>query len=71
MTERGASRKEVIEAISSGESSHVKHGRVAYRKNFQYNNTWGEKFYHVKQVMPITKKETNKIIVVTVFTFYF
>lgn len=71
MAERGASKKEIIETIDAGEMNFVKHGRIAYRKNFQYNNKWGGKFYHVKQVMPIVKKESDKIIVITVYTFYF
>ncbi len=71
MTERGASKKEVIEAILEGEYFPVKHGRIAYRKNFQYNNKWAENFYHIKQVMPITKKENDKVTVITVYTFYF
>ena len=71
MIERGASKEEVVESIHIGEAVSAKHGRIGYRKNFQYNNKWGEKFYHVKQVMPIVKKEHNKIIVITVYTFYF
>ena len=71
MIERGASKEEVIETIYDGESVPAKHGRIGYRKNFQYNNKWGEKFYHIKQVMPIVKKEHNKIVVITVYTFYF
>jgi len=71
MAERGASSREVIETITKGESSPAKHGRIMYRKNFQYNNKWGNEFYHIKQVMPIVKKDANNIIVVTVYTFYF
>ena len=40
MGERGASKQEVIQAISEGESSDVKNKRVSYRKNFQYNKKW-------------------------------
>jgi len=71
MAERGASQGEVIETITKGEGIPVRHGRVMYRKNFQYNHKWGNKFYHIKQVMPIVKKEGNNIIVITVYTFYF
>ena len=53
MIERGASKKEVLDAILDGETNSVKHSRIAYRKNFQYNGKWGRKFYHIKQVMPI------------------
>lgn len=71
MKERGAAIKEVKETILSGEKVPAKHSRVAYRKNFQYNSRWGEKFYHIKQVLPIARKENKKIIVITVYTFYF
>ncbi|MEK7578911.1 MAG: DUF4258 domain-containing protein [Patescibacteria group bacterium] len=71
MIERGASKKEIVEAITDGEAISAKHGRIGYRKNFQYNNKWGKKFYHIKQVIPIVKKEADKVIVITVYTFYF
>lgn len=71
MIERGASKEEVIEAIRDGETTVVKHGRIGYRKNYQYNSKWSEKFYHIKQVMAIVKKEANSIVVITVYTFYF
>lgn len=70
MIERGASKEEVINAIRSGERLPAKHGRVAYRHNFQYNKKWGNRFYYVKQIMPIVKEEKS-IIVITVYTFYF
>ena len=70
LIERGASEKEVTEAIRKGEKLIAKHGRISYRRNFQHNKMWGEKFYHIKQVMPIVKEEKS-IIVITVYTFYF
>ena len=71
MQERGASGKEVTEAILNGESNPAKHGRILCRKNFQYNDKWANKFYHIKQVVPVIKKEANNITVITVYTFYF
>ena len=71
MKERGASIKEVKVTILDGEHFPAKHNRTAYRKNFQYDSKWGEKFYHIKQVLSITKKENEHIIVITVYTFYF
>ena len=70
MAERGASKKEVIQTIGDGEKLPAKHGRIAYRHNFQYNSKWGNKFYHIKQVMPVVKEEKS-IVVITVYTFYF
>lgn len=70
MLERGASREEIIQAIHHGERIPAKHGRMGYRHNFQYNDKWGGKSYHIKQVMPIVKEEKS-FIVVTVYVFYF
>jgi len=70
MAERGASKEEVAQAIHNGERLPAKHGRIAYRHNFQYNSKWGNKFYRIKQVAPIIKEEKS-IVVITVYTFYF
>jgi len=71
MRERGASIDEVKETINHGEHFSAKHNRVAYRKNFQYNSKWGGNFYHIKQIVLIAKKDNEKILVITVYTFYF
>lgn len=71
MAERGATKSEVKVALLRGERAPAKKGRHAYRLNFQYNKIWGSKHYAIKQVMPIVKEETDKITVITVYTFYF
>ena len=68
---RYADKEEVLETIRTGEKIPVKNQRWAYRKNFQFNKKWGKKFYRLKQIMPIVKEEHNRIIVITVYTFYF
>jgi hypothetical protein len=71
MIERGATEAEVIETVSTGRTAPAKQNRLGYRKNFQYNDYWAEKFYAVKQVLVIVADEPDKQIVVTVYTFYF
>jgi hypothetical protein len=71
MSERGASEDEVIETIRTGERAPAKRGRHGYRKNFQYNRLWGGRTYAIKQVLPIVVEETDELVVVTVYTFYF
>jgi len=71
MVERGATQEEVLEAIHSGEPVPAKHGRLGYRKNFQYQRLWGGRYYAVKQVLTIVAEEPETLIVVTVYTFYF
>jgi len=41
------------------------------RYNFLFNRKWQGKHYAVKQVAPIIKEESNEIVVITVYTFYF
>jgi len=71
MQERGASRSEVVKTIEDGECVPAKKGRQAFRLNFQYNGSWVGRRYRIKQVMPVIIEETNKIIVITVYVFYF
>jgi hypothetical protein len=71
MAERGADQAEVEEAIRLGEEAPAKRGRTGFRRNFQYDDLWGGRRYAVKQVMAIIAEEADKIVVVTVYTFYF
>lgn len=71
MTERGATEEEVLETIRSGEQVPAKHGRQGYRKNFQYGRLWGGRRYAIKQVLAIVAEEPERLVVVTVYMFYF
>ena len=71
MVERGTVKEEVEETILKGERVPAKKGRHAYRFNFQYRQIWGEKWYAIKQVMPVVKEEDTGFVVITVYVFYF
>lgn len=71
MKQRGVSQQEAIEAIRTGENVPAKSGRKAFRKNFTYERDWAGTFYRIKQVMPIVQDEKGRIIVITVYSFYF
>ena len=71
LRDRGASKEEVKLAIQVGEDIPAKKGRKAFRKNFHFGSKWKDKQYEVKQVMPIVVEETEEIVVVTVYVFYF
>ena len=53
MPARGIALKEVEIAIREGEKVAAKSGRVAYRKNFPFEAKWKNRYYEIKQVMPI------------------
>jgi len=71
LKERGVSRKEVEYTIAYGEKISVKKGREGYRKNFKYENIWKGRYYKIKQVIVIGREEKGKIVVITVYAFYF
>ena len=71
LVDRGTNRKEVEEAICRGESIPAKKGRLGFRKNFPYSAMWRGRYYETKQVMPIVVEESQCLVVVTVYVFYF
>ncbi len=71
MPDRGATREEVEAAIDSGERLPARGRRLAFRKNFPFSKEWKDCYYEMKQVMPIVAEEDDRIIVVTVYVFYF
>jgi len=71
MPDRGATAEEVEATIRTGEPAAAKGRRLAFRKNFPFYKKWKGRYYNVKQVIPIVIEESDKIIVVTVYVFYF
>lgn len=71
MRERGVEEAEVIAAIREGEPEPARKDRIMYRKNFQFERMWRGRPYRIKQVAPVVAEEADKLVVVTVYAFYF
>jgi len=71
MEERGVAEGEVIAAIREGEPEATRGGRTLFRKNFAFGKAWRGKHYAVKQVAPVVAVEPERMVVVTVYAFYF
>lgn len=71
MLDRGASESEVQAAIRTGNPEPARKGRLMFRKNFAFNSQWRGKHYAVKQVVPVVAEEVDKLVVVTVYVYYF
>jgi len=71
MLDRGASQREVQEAILAGSLEPARKGRTMFRKNFAFNGQWRGKRYAVKQVAPVVIEEADRLVVVTVYVYYF
>lgn len=71
MRDRGATEDEVLASIQTGSVEPARGGRVRFRKNFEFHREWRGKRYAVKQVAPVVAEEPDKLMVVTVFVYYF
>lgn len=71
MAERGATKTEVERAIRAGNCRVTRSRRFECRLNFQYGKAWQGRTYAIKQVVPVVADEPNRLVVVTVYTFYF
>lgn len=71
LASRGGTASEVEEAIRTGEELPARQGRLAYRKNFTFESTWQGVYYRTKQLMPVVAEEQDRLVVVTVYVFYF
>lgn len=71
IADRGASEEEVIKAIKEGSSEPSRKGRLLFRKNFHFNSMWQGKHYPIKQVAPVIADENDRMVIVTVYVYYF
>lgn len=71
MNLRGASESEVRQSILEGHREPAKKGRCLFRYNFVYQQTWQGQHYAIKQVAPVVVEDQGKLVVITVYTFFF
>jgi hypothetical protein len=71
MLDRGVREEDVVRAIRIGQGEAAQRGLFLYRLNLEFQRQWGGKYYAVQQVAPVVADERDRIVVVTVYTFYF
>ena len=71
MQERGIEQAEIITTIREGQVEPARKSRVMYRKNFQFDDVWRGRRYRIKQVAPVVAEQSDRLVVVTVYAFYF
>lgn len=69
--ERGASVREVVDTVQSGERFPGKFGRTGFRRNFSFDGEWRGKRYATKQVEAYAVREQDDWLVITVITRFF
>lgn len=71
MRERGATEEDVREAIRIGHRESAQRGLFSYRLNVEFRREWDGRYYGMQQVVPIVAEEEARLVVVTVYTFFF
>ncbi|MBI2467323.1 MAG: DUF4258 domain-containing protein [Candidatus Rokubacteria bacterium] len=71
MRERGAREEDVRQAIRIGQREPAQRGLFVYRVNLEFHREWDGRYYAVQQVVPVVAEESDRLIVVTVYVFYF
>lgn len=71
MRERGAREEDVVQAIRVGQREAAQRGLSLYRLNLEFHGEWDGRHYGVRQVAPVVAEEGDRLVVVTVYVFYF
>ena len=71
MREGGASEQHVVQAIRTGRQEPAQRGLSLFRLNIEFQAEWDGKYYAVQQVAAVVAEEPHRLVVVTVYTFYF
>ena len=71
MRERGAREEDALAALRLGQRELTRRGLVQYRLNIEFKRDWAGRYYGVQQIVPVVDEEAGRIVVVTVYTFYF
>ena len=71
MLERGAGEAAVREAIRIGQREAAQRGLSLFRLNLEFHKDWAGRYYGIQQVVPIVAEEPGRLVVVTVYVFYF
>ena len=71
MQERGAREEDVQAALRVGQREPAQRGLTQYRLNIEFKRDWAGRYYGMQQIVPVVDEEAERIVVVTVYTFYF
>ena len=71
LTERGATKEEVLATVESGEKFPAKFERTGFRRNFSFGGLWKGRPYKTKQVGAYAVNEDGGWLVLTIIVKYF
>lgn len=71
MAARGVSESDVVAAIRGGSREPAQRRLWLYRLNLEYQRDWSGSWYAIQQVAPVVDDEPYRLVVVTVYAFYY
>jgi hypothetical protein len=69
--QRGTDQPSVEIAIRIGQRESAQRGLTQFRLNVPFGRQWSGRHYEVQQIVAVVAEESNRLVVVTVYTFYF
>jgi len=57
--------------VGIGEREPAQRGLSLFRLNLEFRDIWSGRYYGLKQIVPVVAEESERIVIVTVYTFYF
>jgi hypothetical protein len=71
LAERGATEREILATVESGERFPARFGRTGFRRNFTFAGEWLGRKYSTKQVEAYAVEEEGGWLVITVLVKFF
>ena len=71
LNRRGGTEEEVVEAIRDDPWRPAELGRLECRRSSPFNSTWNGHWYATKRIRPIFVDNPDRLVVVTVYVYYF
>jgi hypothetical protein len=69
--QRGATETDVVRAVREGKREPAQRDLWQFRLNLEFQKEWAGNWYAVQQVVPVVAEETDRFVVITVYTHYF
>ena len=70
MQDRGAREADVLRTVELGQCEPAQRGLHACRLDVEYGQEWAGRHYAVQRIVAVIDDEAERIVVVTVYTFY-
>ncbi len=68
---RGAHITEIVDTVRTAVWKPAELGRLECQRDFPFDQLWNDTRYRTKRVRPIFIEESQQIVIVTIYVYYF